>query len=463
MDDLLFLIDDNFTYSYLLLIAALFLRKTPGVIPLAIAGVALLILSEILFVYWLRPLAAIVWVVAVSIGWRGRSMANQPSSSAASLLPAVPVNEPNFVTNAEALKHNIVNMIEALAAQRNIDVQVLSSTNHEPNPVIQVEIRNPASRERELVTIASATITILSAPFHRFDQLFEIFINNGLKTKTHSNVIALNKSAIADIFSVLKRDIKIRKFRPAKARYWPWQLWLPKNKISACGTINPYLPLIVFAAVFPPLALLIFFLPKRPTYRMSTGQPQQEPRRLIRLDSWQTRIKDVGFGNEQIREKMKDQLRNNLPPEVRIQTEKLRYWSPTGKVEREQLVVSLRRATAFIHIYPYGEDLYVGWDAHVNSGSWKENLVGSGFSLKEKLPVQLYSVIPTWHQPNEYDIFDASFISESVHATLTQSVKGLVKEHNIDQEIDFSIVRESRRSVTETEKPGSKRKFSRIG
>jgi hypothetical protein len=49
-----------------------------------------------------------------------------------------------------------------------------------------------------------------------------------------------------------------------------------------------------------------------------------------------------------------------------------------GIVELDQVTVSLRRALLFRQIYGYGDELYVGWDAHLNTSQWVEKRLRTG-------------------------------------------------------------------------------------
>jgi len=127
--------------------------------------------------------------------------------------------------------------------------------------------------------------------------------------------------------------------------------------------------------------------------------------------------------------------------------EKIWYWGVDGKEEREQLVARFRRGIAFVQIYRYGEDLFVGWDAHVNCGTWVEQIAGAGYDKTIQELCIVHTIAAGWHVPNEYDISDTNCLLERVHAAVTQVVKLKLAEHQIDQEIDFKIVREPRQNI----------------
>ena len=127
------------------------------------------------------------------------------------------------------------------------------------------------------------------------------------------------------------------------------------------------------------------------------------------------------------------------------------YWGVDGKEERRQVVVTFRRAVGFVQVYAYQQDLYVGWDVHVNGGTWSEVAVKHGIERGTGLRVVANSIESAWHVPNEYDITDTNYLGEWIHAIVVERVKEVIEAHKITQEIDFSILREDRRTVVGAE------------
>ena len=123
------------------------------------------------------------------------------------------------------------------------------------------------------------------------------------------------------------------------------------------------------------------------------------------------------------------------------------YWGLDGKEEREQWVLTTNRAIVFCQIYRYGEDLYVGWDGHLNRGQWVEQSVGSGIDRASGDPLTIMRVVPGTQPTSEYDLSDLSCLMEWTHAQLVKLLKQLLDEKKIDQEIDFKIQRAGRGAV----------------
>jgi hypothetical protein len=187
------------------------------------------------------------------------------------------------------------------------------------------------------------------------------------------------------------------------------------------------------------------------------------------MDSWQTALEAIGPYGEELRADILQALRSDEQTRISgrdaIHADEERVWYDgiDGKEERNQIVARLGRAIAFIHVYPYGDNVYVGWDAHINGGTWSEQLVGQGVAPGDGRRARAYGITSSWHTPNEYDIADGNFLIEWVHAVVTRNVKRVLKDHEIDQEIDFTIVRESRQTLAGRENPRkAERKMGRF-
>jgi hypothetical protein len=56
-------------------------------------------------------------------------------------------------------------------------------------------------------------------------------------------------------------------------------------------------------------------------------------------------------------------------------------------------------------------------------------------------------VVAGSHRLNEYDVSDSNFLAEWTHEAVKSEVKLRMAEHKIDQEIDFTVQRESRKDA----------------
>ena len=196
---------------------------------------------------------------------------------------------------------------------------------------------------------------------------------------------------------------------------------------------------------------------RAPRLVRSSGKPTAEPRILHYLDSWQTVVFGAGDAEQVIRERIVARL-TSAGERFHCGIERIWDWGLDGKTEREQIVLRLGRALVFTQIHRYGDDLYVGWDAQMNLGTWREKPLGSGIDRETGQRIRLQTVEQSLQRTNEYDLIDLNCLAEWTHAQVSHVLKQYLKEQEIDQEIDFSIIRGERKPLTEERGGTAKRK-----
>jgi hypothetical protein len=189
------------------------------------------------------------------------------------------------------------------------------------------------------------------------------------------------------------------------------------------------------------------FTARAPRYVRSPGKPLAEPRFLRYLDSWQTVIFGAGTDVEEVKRRLLSIFGDAHQQRFRCGTERIWYWGLDTKVEREQIVLRYGRALVFCQVYSYGSDLYVGWDAQLNYGTWIEKKIGRGVERATGKRVELMTVEHAVQELSDYDLVDLNCLAEWTHAQVTQVLKHYVKEREIDQEIDFQIIRGERSGI----------------
>jgi hypothetical protein len=196
----------------------------------------------------------------------------------------------------------------------------------------------------------------------------------------------------------------------------------------------------------------------------SAGKPMAEPRILYSLDSWQTVIFGAGDDSALILQRLLAHFAGADQTRFAFATERVWYWGLDGKTERDQLVLRYGRALVFCQVHPYGSDLYVGWNAQMNLGTWKEKPLRAGVDAETGERVTLMTVEHAVQPTNAYDLTDLNCLTEWTHAQIVSVLKHYLKEREIDQEIDFSIIRGERKGLTNEEQDGKdkpRRRFER--
>ena len=274
----------------------------------------------------------------------------------------------------------------------------------------------------------------------------------------------------------------------SRIRKFPWQFWYPKNEVTGLGydfinlgrNAGVVVAVIGFALSGPvpmigfPLGLLgiaavigcyvITF--RRQKVFINVGRPIAEPRSLQLVDSWQTIVCDLGNNWESARTRLFRRLTEGRAFDIKPRLENISYLTPDGKQTRQQLVLTQGRGIVFCHAYPYGNDMFVGWEAYLNYGQWLEHQLATGFDPRLQSPVVLRTVQPGRYRPTEYDVIDLNGLTEWTHTRVVQVVKQILAEHKLSQEIDFKITqRGARGGLVARQEAGSERRplFSRDG
>jgi hypothetical protein len=193
------------------------------------------------------------------------------------------------------------------------------------------------------------------------------------------------------------------------------------------------------------------------------GRPLAEPRTLFYLDAWQTVVFDAGGDAPRIREQILGLFSNATQQRFACTVEMIWHWGLDGKTEREQMVLRHGRSVVFCQIHQYGSDLYVGWDAHLNVGTWREKEIKSGIDRETGRRIRLVNVEQATQPTTEYDLVDLNCLLEWTHAQVTKVLKQYIREKEIDQEIDFQIIRGDRQKATDVDeqKKQGRRLFKR--
>jgi len=190
----------------------------------------------------------------------------------------------------------------------------------------------------------------------------------------------------------------------------------------------------------------------RQTYLVyNEGRPLAEPRVLALGDYWHAVLPDIGREAESTRERFLNRIHETAHPELAVWVERVATRGVDGKEEREQVVLSFRRALVFCQFHAYGRDLYVGWDAFLNRGRWAERQLARGIDRKTGERVVINVVEPGRDLMTEYDVVDLNCVIEWAHSRITELVKQIAAEHTIDQEIDFTIQRADRAGLVGAE------------
>jgi len=373
--------------------------------------------------------------------------------------PLIPRNVTNAMSAVAAKRDVIYDQLLAACEAEDARALVLKSYPFVSPAWVKLECWLPYKSIPEMTDRSSVLITIHPKPFHRYEYVFDIQVQDGIKQRTYNSVGVFNGEEAREVVRhVLRRTgSRTPAFHFLRLREKRWQFWRVQNKVAR---IRPnHLPQVAKAMIvigfftlhipwlgFPLMlggAALAFYNWRRPGYDLSGGKPTQEPRILTPWARWRTLIPDLASKASDLKRDLKSEiLRANVDETIGVTEERIWYWGIDGKVEREQTVLNFRRGIAFVQIYAYNNDLSVRWDCHINTGTWIEYVATSGVDPTTGEFVRVMGIRSAHHPTNEYEIADVDCLTEWVHSAVTNVVKRYVEEHKIDVQIDFKIDRE---------------------
>ena len=326
---------------------------------------------------------------------------------------------------------------------------------------------------RAVTERGSVVVTIEAKEFHRYQLEYSVTVHDRGWSKTYLRLRDFRPTHVDQFVRFLLARGPKPKLAALQLRTTPFKIWKPANKVNVLRT--DWLKLIpvvltVWAVAFLSLPLAGMFalgmlflvgagvafhlLSQRRKVVLSSGKPLAEPRELSVVDSWQAVASGLGADAKLLRERLLTVLRDLPMVGLQSRVEAIWYWGLDGKVEREQIVLTFRRAILFCQIYEYGQELYVGWDAHLNHGQWVEKTVVTGIHKASGELTRVNTVGSGWQQLTEYDVNDVNCLVEWTHAKLVRLVQRLMEERKIDQEIDFTILRGERQGLTKPQQAG---------
>jgi TM2 domain-containing membrane protein YozV len=239
-----------------------------------------------------------------------------------------------------------------------------------------------------------------------------------------------------------------------------WTGWLGLLSLTAIiiGVLPvPEIPNQISTALAPVglvgLVLDAMLVRRRKRSVSVSDQPVIPPRDLVLVDSWHAVIAEFGRDYANVRQRLVGNImqEDNIGMSCRMET--YGYRTPNGYEERERFVVSKGQGVVHVHIYPFGDDVFVGWLAHLNWAKWDETRAVS-IKVHHGEEIEFRELRRGLYLPNQFDLIDLNSLSELVHRRLERETKALLKEKAIDQEVDFKIIRGDRERALDASKHG---------
>ncbi len=184
-------------------------------------------------------------------------------------------------------------------------------------------------------------------------------------------------------------------------------------------------------------------------------QPTRAPRNLVLVDSWHAVVAGLGRSEIGAVGRLQACIEQEADAELLCEHEVYGTRTPNGFEERERLVVTKGQAVVHVHLTPFHEDLFVGWNAFLNWAKWDETQALARRVDQGQL-TEFRSLRQGLYVPNQFDLIDLNSLGEFVHRRLVVELKALLREQEIDQEIDFRVIRGDRESALDEKRHAPK-------
>ncbi len=211
------------------------------------------------------------------------------------------------------------------------------------------------------------------------------------------------------------------------------------------------LALLPFAAPLPQLVAILLLIPaifialRRPRLHGVLRRPPISPRSLSQVDFWHVNLPDAASDSATVRSRIEAAL-DKLDQNIERRWESHRTAMPYGYERHEWLVLTKGQAMVYVVIHTTGSDLLIGWEGYLNFACWAET-VPAFVCVQRGERVELRGLTAASYTPGWADLSDLTALMQGVHQRITEVVRVVIAERDINAEIDFDVVRGDRATV----------------
>jgi hypothetical protein len=392
--------------------------------------------------------------------------------------PVLPREASSVWARVDAARRDIDAAFKKACVELGIAAYVGRSNSFEFPASVLFEAWVPHDSERNLTERVWARVTIEPKPYHSFEIEYHVNIHNRGREKNWGRYgLFRPEDASAIVAHLVFKKEKPRLSSRIREPHDSVLLGREKNELdvtkkwdltSVLFSFGLFGVILLFAISWPlgvlgivlSLAVLII-VSIRPKAVRTAGKPEKEPRFLAHYDSWQAVVSGAGASRSILHDRFIAILQNAPIKEMRHYLERIQYRALEMIEERDQLVLTAKRGIMYCQIYEFGSDLYVGWQSFLNRGTWTEQTVAHGVDRQTLKRVDVKTVVPGTKPLSEYDLMDLNCLTEWIHTQIVSLTRQIMAELQIDQEIDFKIVRGERGQLETREKERSRDLFRR--
>jgi hypothetical protein len=410
--------------------------------------------------------------------------------------PVLRADQANLWSQIERKLESVYQAMVDACASLSIDAYVGRSNAFEFPSAVLFECWLPADNDAQLTERSWASVKIEPKAWHRYETEYTVEIENRGRKKTLGKYGELNASDVHLLLAHLVEGGPIPRLRARlQVRGDPfWRRFTAvENKplerrtdyLRLAGRLLTFAGLVGFLGIYASLgkeaeqmpvfwllllllgvgggAAIAFYIRRQPVAVRNPGRPEYQPRILRVYDSWQAVLFAAAPSAGLLRQRFLAILQQPPIDGFMASTERIGYRVLGEPVFREQIVLAARRGILYCQIFEFGTDLYVGWQSFLNQGRWIEKIPGDRIVDRATgRRAEIRDVVPGRENLCEYDYADVNCLTEWTHAQVVMLMKQLMKELQIDQEIDFKIVRGERKGPADSneKEPAGNRKLS---
>lgn len=399
--------------------------------------------------------------------------------------PFIPADENSPWADAERKRDEFAAVIDRAAKSHNLSVLVLKSQPGVYPIAVTMTAWSPEQDDADRIVTRreSLSISIDVNPYLEWPLAFDVAVKG--RKSASEKLWRLDDCDVADLtlFALgigRKPSIFTTRFEAVLYAFLPFlrprnrlislarprRLTLPTG-LGALALLGGVMALATFEtdpatagpAIIVSLLLVIsagWLAARRATVYSLVKRPGVSPRSLVFLDSWQTSLPGVGAVFDELVARVESALRT-LDPAIILHWEVYQFRTPYSFGERRRLTLTKDQAVIHVHLYPFTEDAFVGWDGFLNAACWAETVPVSQ-SVSDGKRVEFRSLTVGSYQPTSVDLVELNALSELVHRRMTNAIKMFVKEKAIEADIDFAIIRGDRSAAIDGSGAASKRR-----
>jgi branched-chain amino acid transport system permease protein len=399
--------------------------------------------------------------------------------------PILPIADETVWDQAVALRDSFVDSIVDMLGAENLSAEILKSEPGNYPVWLRIEAWTPAGADWSAgMQRCELDLTVEARPFSRHKLVCSVRATRGRRVLAVAELPRFSRGDAVEWarytvgrgsepstyqpFSDVLRSVPSQFFPPVDRRHNPFEKQFRPKLVDrmfllAVAACLLFIFALMFRRLFEPIALasavgtmvlFVLMLMRARNFRRLdwvTPRPRDGPRRLGHVDGWHAVLVGLGDDSGRLETSLIESLGRTAGGLLAIRREPYGYRKPNGYEERERLVVSRDQGHVHVHFHRMGDDLFVGWQAHLNWAQWSETAPVTYVHASSGVTA-FRDIRPSWRYPDEFDLIDLNSLSAVLHGSLELEIKKVLAARFSDQEVDFEVFRGDRANALDAHK-----------